>query len=211
MQLVPEIDSDIPIPLRSSKDMPELGPMAELRARTETIKMLSDLTGDPLVPTTEDQETAVEVAKQMMADPSLRPDYSRYPNETMAFLAGMVAQTNVQIVDELSDLKMYVVNKLIMEVENAPDSRTRISALSKLGEIDGVDAFKKRSEVTVQVKPIHEVEQELLSVLDNIEYAVLESGRVKVQETAADLDDVEELDSDVDRVGDTYDDGEVDE
>ena len=146
-----------------------------------------------------------------MADPSLRPDYSRYPNETMAFLAGMVAQTNVQIVDELSDLKMYVVNKLIMEVENAPDSRTRISALSKLGEIDGVDAFKKRSEVTVQVKPIHEVEQELLSVLDNIEYAVLESGRVKVQETAADLDDVEELDSDVDRVGDTYDDGEVDE
>ena len=91
----------------------------------------------------------------------------------MAYLAGMVAQSNCMLVDELSDLKLYVVNKLVYEVEHAKDSKSRISALAKLGEVDGMDAFKKRSEVTMQIKSIQEVEKELLSVLDNIEYIVL--------------------------------------
>jgi hypothetical protein len=81
----------------------------------------------------------------------------------------MVAQMNVQIVDELSDLKLYVVNKLVMEVENAKDAKTRVAALSKLGEIDGVDAFKKRSEVTHKVMSIEEVEKELLETLNKLE------------------------------------------
>jgi hypothetical protein len=94
----------------------------------------------------------------------------------MAYLAGLIAQTNVSLVDELSDLKMYVVNKLIFEVENAPDSKTRITALSKLGEVDGVDAFKRRTEMTVQIKPMAEVEKELLEALN-----VLETKFVEVQ------------------------------
>ena len=195
MQLIPDIESDIPVPLRSSKDMPEMAPMAELRARTETIKLLSDLKGDPIVPTEDDQNAAENLARQMMADPQVRPDFAKYPNSTTAFLAGMVAQMNVQIVDELSELKMYVVNKLVFEVENAPDSRTRISALAKLGEVDGVDAFKKRSEMTVQIKPIAEVEQELLQVLDNIEYRVLPNAHVKIdasEEESVEEEDVED-------------------
>jgi hypothetical protein len=195
MQLIPDIESDIPVPLRSSKDMPEMAPMAELRARTETIKLLSDLKGEPILPTEDDQNAAENLARQMMADPQVRPDFAKYPNSTTAFLAGMVAQMNVQIVDELSELKMYVVNKLVFEVENAPDSRTRIAALAKLGEVDGVDAFKKRSEMTVQVKPIAEVEQELLQVLDNIEYRVLPNAHVKIdasEEESVEEEDVED-------------------
>lgn len=128
-----------------------------------------------------------------MSDPQLRPNFAQYQNSTMAFLAGMVAQMNVQIVDELSELKLYVVNKLIFEAENAPDSKTRITALSKLGEVDGVDAFKKRSEVTVTIKSIEEVERELLSVLDGIEYAVLD-----VEPPDAQANDVDEVSDDVD-------------
>jgi len=188
MELIPDIDSDIPVPLKSSKHL-EMSPAAELRARAETIKILSDLTGTPLVPTEDDQSAAESLARQMMSDPEVRPDFSRYQNSTMAFLAGMVAQMNVQIVDELSELKLYVVNKLIFEAENAPDSKTRITALSKLGEIDGVDAFKKRSEVTVQVKPIEEVERELLTVLNNIEYTVVN--------TPASTEDVEDIDYEI--------------
>jgi hypothetical protein len=93
----------------------------------------------------------------------------------MAYLAGMVAQTNCMLVDELSDLKLYVVNKLIYEVEHAKSAKERISALTKLGEIDGVDAFKKRTEMTVKVQSIEEVEKELLTVLDDIEYSVVET------------------------------------
>jgi hypothetical protein len=89
-------------------------------------------------------------------------------------LAGMVSQMNVSIVEELSDLKMYVVNKLVAEVENARDPKVRVAALSKLGEIDGVDAFKKRSEVTHKHMSIEEVEEELLNTLTAIEDKVID-------------------------------------
>ena len=81
---------------------------------------------------------------------------------------------NISVVDDLADLKMYVVNKLITEVENARDPKIRVAALSKLGEVDGVDAFKKRTEMTVKVQPIEEVEKELLETLSNIESRVID-------------------------------------
>ena len=157
------------------------------------MKLLADLTGKPISPKPEHQQEAYELAKQMAVNPKMRPEFAKYPNEVMAYLAGMVQQSNCMLVDELSDLKLYVVNKLVYEVEHAKDSKSRIAALSKLGEVDGVDAFKKRSEMTVQVKPIQEVEQELLSVLDNIEYAVLPPKDPEIVEDIP--EEVEESDS----------------
>ena len=162
---LPDIEEDIPL-----EAMPELSPADELQMRVNTLKLLSDLSGNPIAPTEEDQADAESLARQMVSDPKLRPDYSKYPNEVMAYLAGMVAQSNCMIVDELSELKMYVVNKLVHEVEHAKTSKDRIMALKNLGEVDGVDAFKKRTETTIKVQPIEEVEKELLSVLDGIEY-----------------------------------------
>jgi hypothetical protein len=46
--------------------------------------------------------------------------------------------------------------------------------LASLGEVDGIDAFKRRTETTHIIKPIEEVEKELLSVLEGIEYKVIE-------------------------------------
>jgi hypothetical protein len=86
----------------------------------------------------------------------------------------MVAQMNVSIVEELSDFKMYVVNKLVQEVENARDPKVRISAIAKLGEVDGVDAFKKRTEITHKVQTIEEVEKELLDTLGALENRVID-------------------------------------
>lgn len=173
MEYVPDIEEDIPIPSRAADAMPDLSPAEELEMRARTIKMLADMSGVPLEPTKDDVVQAHAIAEQMMSNPQLRPEYAKYNNEVMAYLAGMVAQTNRMLVDDLADLKLYVVNKLVYEVEHAKDSRSRIAAIAKLGEVDGVDAFKKRSEITMQIKPIHEVEKELLSVLDNIEYTVL--------------------------------------
>jgi len=135
---------------------------------------MSDLTGKPLIPTQENADQAKEIAREMIANPSHRPDYSKYPNETLAMLAGMVAQMNVSIVDELSDFKLYVVNKLVLEIENAKDPKARITALSKLGEVDGVDAFKKRSEVTHKILSAEEVEKELLETLQSLEGKVID-------------------------------------
>jgi len=170
----PEIEENVPLPANATEALPELSATEEIDMRARTIKFLSDLTGTPIIPDAADQRTAEIVAREMLSDPAARHDFSAYPNETMAFLAGMVAQSNVKIVDELSDLKMYVVNKLIYEVEHAPDSKTRITALAKLGEVDGVDAFKKRTEMTVQIKPLAEVEKELLETLNVIETRFIE-------------------------------------
>jgi hypothetical protein len=163
--LIPDIEPDIPL-----QDLADLSPAEELQMRARTIKLLSDLKGEALVPDEKHKEDAEELARQMMVEPKYRPDFAKYPNETMAYLAGMVAQSNCMIVEELSDLKNYVVNKLVGEVEAATDAKSRIAALKLLGEVDGVDAFKRRSEMTVQLKPIEEVEKELLSIIDNVEY-----------------------------------------
>ncbi len=172
--IVPPIEENIPLPENAKEAFPELTATQELEMRANVIKLMSDLTGQEIAPTRENADQAKELAKNMMANPAYRPDYAQYPNETLAMLAGMVAQMNVSIVEELSDLKMYVVNKLIAEVENAKDPKARISALSKLGEVDGVDAFKKRSEVTHKHLTIEEVEKELLQTLETIEDKVID-------------------------------------
>jgi hypothetical protein len=172
--IVPPIEENIPLPDSAREAFPELTPTQELNMRANVVKLMADLTGQVLTPTQENVDQANDLARQMMTDPKHRPEFGRYPNETLAYLAGMVAQMNVSIVDELSDLKMYVVNKLVMEVENAKDSKNRISALSKLGEVDGVDAFKKRSEMTVKVQTMEEVEKELLLTLDSLESKVID-------------------------------------
>jgi len=172
--LVPSIEENIPLPENAKEAFPELTAAQELEMRVNVVKLMSDLTGSFIDPTQTDIESAKQIAKDMINDPRHKPDFAKYPNETLAFLAGMVAQMNVSIVDELSDLKMYVVNKLVNEVETTRDAKIRVSALSKLGEIDGVDAFKKRSEITHRVQSIEEVEKELLETLGTLEDRVID-------------------------------------
>ena len=173
-ELVPHIEENIPLPQSAKDAFPELSPAEELQMRANVVKLMADLTGQVISPTKENAEQAQEIARKMVADPNHRPDYAQYPNETLAYLAGMVAQMNVSIVNELSDLKLYVVNNLVKEIENARDPKIRIAALGKLGEVDGVDAFKKRSEVTHKVLTIQEVEEELLATLGKLENRVID-------------------------------------
>jgi len=172
--LVPPIEENIPLPENAKEAFPDLTAEQELQMRANVIKLMSDLTGQELSPTKENAEEAKKIARDMINNPQYRPDYAKYPNETLAMLAGMVAQMNVSIVDELSELKMYVVNKLVAEIEAAKDPKIRVAALGKLGEVDGVDAFKKRSEVTHKVLSIQEVEAELLETLGSLEHKVID-------------------------------------
>jgi hypothetical protein len=89
---------------------------------------------------------------------------------------------------ELADYKLYVVNKLVEQSAN-PDPKLSYPAIKSLGEIDGVDAFKRRSEVTVQVKPIDEVEKDLLARLEKLE-------RLTQNAKSEEVIDVEAIDAD---------------
>ena len=182
--IIPHVEEDIPLPTGATTAFPELTPKEELDARARTITLLAELNGTPLIPTAENVEQAREIATQMVNDPKYRPEYKNYPNETLAYLAGMVSQMNVALVDDLAELKMYVVNKLVYEVEHASDGKSRLTALKALGEVDGVDAFKKRSEVTVKVQSMEEVEKELLSTLSSLKHKAIdvEAKEIKPQQ-----------------------------
>lgn len=171
--LVPDIDEAIPLPRAAAEAMPVLSPQEELDMAARTVQLLSDLTGKPLIADVADAEIAHKVARSLIENPKTRPDYSSLSLPQMALLRGMVAQYDFELVDDLTRLKNYVVNKLLEAAETAKDDRTRLNALVKLGEVDGIDAFKRRSEVTHVIKPIEEVEKELISVLEGIEYRVV--------------------------------------
>jgi len=172
--MMPPIEADIPLPKSALEAMPELTQEEELLMRANTIKLISDLTGEPIIPTDEQKTDAIGLARQIMSNPNTKIDFTQYPNETMAFLAGMVAETKYTIVDDLAELKMFVINGLVKEAGTAKEAKVRISALSKLGEIDGIDAFKKRTETVVKHQSMEEVEEELLKVLGSIKGRVIE-------------------------------------
>jgi hypothetical protein len=164
---MPNIDADIPLPASATEAMPELTPREEIEMRARTVKMISDLTGNPIEPTPEHRGQAVQLMQDVVANKTTA-DLATYPNETLAYLAGMVAQYDSMIVRDLADFKLYVVNKLVAETEH-PDGKIRLGAIKALGEIDGVDAFKKRTEVTHKQQSLEEVEKELLETLAKLE------------------------------------------
>lgn len=163
-----DIEPNIPLPANAAEALPHMTPKEELEVRARTIKLISDLQGKPIHPTEQDKNQARVLAKQMVEDPRGHIQFSNYKNETLAYLAGMVSQYDQMIVKDLADLKVFVVNKLVEQTESG-SAKDVIAALKALGEVDGVDAFKRRSEVTVQIKPIDQVEKDLLAKLEKLE------------------------------------------
>ena len=186
--LIPPVDVGIPLPKSAAEAVPELSPKEELDMRANTIKLLAELNGQPIAPTQENVAQANELARQMIENPKKRVEYANYPNETLAYLAGMVAQMNVSLVDDLADYKMYVVNHLVNEIENAKDSKARLTALRSLGEVDGVDAFKKRTETTVKVQSLEEVENELAETLRALKARATTVGYKDIKQKAAQIE-----------------------
>jgi hypothetical protein len=99
---VPDIEEQVPLPAKASEAMPDLTPQEEIQMRANTIKLLSDMTGQAIVPSEADTESAHALAKEMLENPKIRPDFSKYPNETIALYAGLAARYNHMIVEELS-------------------------------------------------------------------------------------------------------------
>lgn len=162
-----EVDKDIALPKSAAEALPSMTQEEELEVYARTIKLLSDLQGKPIEPDEQDKKTARELAKDMLVN-GKKVEFANYRNETVAFLAGMVSQYDQMIVRDYADLKLYVVNKLVEHSTN-PDPKFAVPAIKALGEIDGVDAFKKRTEITVQHKTTEEVEQSLIAKLNKLE------------------------------------------
>ena len=176
--MVPNIEDDVALPKNAREALPDMSPEQELTMRSNTVKLISDLAGESIQPSQENMEEAEEVAKQMMVNPKLKPDFGTYPNETIAYLAGMVAQTSHMVAKDLADIKLSVVNGLLQEATLAKSSRERIAAYKAVGEIDGVDAFKKKTEVTHINKSGDELEKELKKTIDELKGKIIHTKEV---------------------------------
>ena len=172
--VVPHIEDNIPIPKNAREALPELSPDEELKIRANTIKLISDIRGEVIEPTEDEMEDATKAAEKMMSNPEFRPEYGNYPNETIAYLAGLVSQTSHMVAKDLADIKLSVLNGLLQEASLAKSSRDRISAWAKIGDIDGVDAFKKKTEVTHITKSGKELEEELKKTIEELKGKVID-------------------------------------
>ena len=183
--IVPHIDDDIALPKNAREALPDMSPEEELSMRSNTVKLISDLAGENIEPSQDNMEEAEEVAKQMMVNPELKPDFGTYPNETIAYLAGMVAQTSHMVAKDLADIKLTVLNGLLQEATLAKSSRERIAAFKAVGEIDGVDAFKKKTEITHINQSGEELEKELMKTINELKGKVVRTTEI------IDIEDVE--------------------
>jgi Ser-tRNA(Ala) deacylase AlaX len=180
-----DIDKDISLPPNAAEALPPMTQEEELEVRARTIKLISDLQGKAIEPNEDDKSKARELAKKMLNEKE-NVDFSNYRNETLAYLAGMVSMYDQMLVKDLADYKLYVVNKLVEQSAN-PNPKYAIPAIKALGEVDGVDAFKKRSEVTVQHKSVEEVEKSLLEKLEKLERLTSKDRQIEV----VDVEDVD--------------------
>lgn len=159
--MYPHIEDNIPIPKNVREALPDLSNQEEIEMLANTVKLISDLTGEPIEATQEDIDEAKTVIKTMIKEPETKLQIKKYKNGTLASLAGMVAELDAQVVDDLKDLKTFVINGLIKEATMSDKSKERITALRAIGEVDGVDAFKKHTEVVHKNMSLDDIEDRL--------------------------------------------------
>jgi hypothetical protein len=167
--MMPPLEQDVALPKNAREALPDLSNEEELEVMANTIKLVSDIMGQEIKPTQEDIDEAKHVAKTMISNPKEKIQLKKYKNSTLASLAGMVAEMDTHVVDELKDLKAVVVNGLLKEAFTADKSKERITALRAIGEVDGVDAFKKHTEVVHTNMPLAEVEQKLAALVAKVQ------------------------------------------
>jgi hypothetical protein len=172
--IVPFIEENIPIPKNAREALPSMNSEDEVMLRAQTIKEVSDIMGEEIVPNAKNIKDAEDLARKMVENPGMKQEYGLYANETVAYLGGLVGTYNHLIVKDLADLKLFVVNKLV-EIVHHEDSniKEQITALRSIGEVDGIDAFKKKTEVTHKMETMEEVETELLSMLKELKAKAL--------------------------------------
>lgn len=167
--MMPHIEQNIPIPKNAREALPDLTNEEEVEMLANTVKLISDLTGEEIHATAEDVDEAKSVIKTMIKEPNTKIQLKKYKNATLASLAGMVAELDAQVVDELKDLKTFVVNGLIREAATADKPKERITALRAIGDIDGVDAFKKHTEVVHKNMSMDDIESRLQTLVTKLQ------------------------------------------
>lgn len=171
--MYPNVDENVPIPKSARDALPDLTNEEEVEMLANTVKLLADLTGQQIQATQDDVMEAKTIAETMIKNPENKIQLKKYKSPVLASLAGMVAELNSdKIVEDLKDLKTFVVNGLIREATTADKPKERITALRAIGEVDGVDAFKKHTEVVHTSMSLDDIEEKLKVLVNKIQRRV---------------------------------------
>ena len=144
-----KIDSDLPI---ADGDTPN-GYMSTLSAAAGTARLLAEA-GLELVFDDETLDDAAATARQAARNPTQLTTKSAIKTITKKTPAALLLTEKIlndyghKIVEEASQVRHMVVNKLIQETEN-PDARIRVKALELLGKVSDVGLFTEKQEITI--------------------------------------------------------------
>ena len=124
-----------------------------ITAAANTANLLA-AAGLEVLPDSEDEETAAQLALAYAADPSETEKTGTTRRiATLTPAALLLTQQSLKyfghkVVEDVVQIRHLVTNKLVQETEN-PDPRVRLKALELLGKFSDVGLFVERSEVTV--------------------------------------------------------------
>ena len=113
------IETDIEIPAPTQSLLPDLSEKEEVMLRGKTAKLLSELTDKPLVVAQQHRDDAKALLRN---EGNIQPVLPKYPNETIAYLAGLVTEYDRMVVNDLAELKLFVVNNFLLLKNLLPES-----------------------------------------------------------------------------------------
>lgn len=143
------IDSDVPLDTSDSKE----GFMPTMEAAAGTARLLAEA-GLEVKLTDADLDDAAATARQAARAPHVLQQRSSIKAITKKTPAALLLTEKIlndyghKIVEEASQVRHMVVNKLIQETEN-PDARIRVKALELLGKVSDVGLFTEKQEITI--------------------------------------------------------------
>jgi len=131
----------------------DAGYMATLEAAANTARLLESA-GLDIEFGDEDMDEAAAVARQAARAPHVLQQKSSIKALTKKTPAALLLTERIlqefghQVVEEATQVRHMVVNKLIQETEN-PDARIRVKALELLGKVSDVGLFTEKQEITI--------------------------------------------------------------
>lgn len=146
-----ELTPDVGVPMTPEVKIIDLHERAQAAAATAD---LLEEHGLDTTPNAEDRDIAAGLAGSYAADPTLTSKTvnskraAKLTPASMQLTRSILDEFSHAIVNNATEIRRLVTNKLILESDNA-DPRVRIRALELLGKITDVGLFTEKSEVTI--------------------------------------------------------------
>jgi hypothetical protein len=174
LEVIPERDITLP----DSVGYPDLRALAT--AACNTINLLAQHGYELGETIPDDDKVATKMLKEYAEDSRKKISYEEMlanRPEAIVRTADIIKKFDYAMVKEAKQLRMLVINKLILETESA-NANIRIKALELIGKMADVGLFSERKELTVIHRNPEEIRDKLKERLDRMKTLVKDENGV---------------------------------